>query len=87
MPRPEKGPWTVYQLEGGGWPAGPRAQDAAVLPRKTTAPEPEAVVQKRLVMLNPMIRGSSVKTLVVRPVSSLLMKKPVIGVLSNRFLT
>ncbi len=43
--------------------------------------------QKRLAMLNPMIRGSSVNTLVVRPESSLLMKASVIGVALNRFFT
>jgi hypothetical protein len=37
--------------------------------------------------LNPMMRGSGVNTLVVRPLSSLFTKNPVIGVFLNRFLT
>ena len=43
--------------------------------------------QKRLVMLNPTMRGSSVKTLAVKPVSSELVKKSVIGASSNTFFT
>lgn len=44
-------------------------------------------VQNFLAMLNPMMRGSSVKTLVVRPVSSLFRKESVIGDLLNTFFT
>ena len=42
--------------------------------------------QNRLVTLNPMIRGSSVKIFALSPVSSLLVKVFVIGVSLNRFL-
>src|SRR3546814_3944118 len=43
--------------------------------------------QNFFAMLNPMMRGSSVKMLVVRPVSSELRKASVIGVELNTFLT
>ena len=45
------------------------------------------VYQNFLAMLNPKMRGSSVNTLVVRPVSSLLTKVSVIGALLNTFFT
>jgi hypothetical protein len=43
--------------------------------------------QNRLRTLSPIKRGSKVKTLVERPVSSELRKAPVTGVSSNTFLT
>ena len=43
--------------------------------------------QNRFMALNPMMRGSSVKTLVLSRESSLLVKKSVIGASLNRFLT
>ena len=43
--------------------------------------------QNFLDTLNPMMRGSRVKILVLKPVSSLLVKVLVIGVSLNRFLT
>ena len=46
-----------------------------------------ALDQKRFMALNPMMRGSSVKTLVLSRESSLLVKKSVTGASLNRFLT
>ncbi len=43
--------------------------------------------QNFLAMLNPMMRGSSVKTLVVRPLSSLFRNASVIGVELKTFFT